>query len=321
MQRPQQEIQGTSVDDKFTLMMQSMQEISKTMQGFNQFQQKSEMAMRDVQNQVSQLANDMNQLKAQATGKLPSQPLNHRENVSAIELRSGKQVEKPAASPEFRERDLEKEMDEAVPKKDDSVTNSNSKPLVSTYVTPPPFPNRFAESKETLDKEIWEIFKKIEVNIPLIETIRQVPRYAKLLKELFTTTLLDLGASISVMPASIYESLNLGPLKSTIIVIQLADRSNVYRKGVVENVLVQVNELIFPVDFYVLDMSDENSSSSTPLLLGRPFMRTARTKIDVFEGTLTMEFDGEVVRFNIFEVMRYPSDVHSCFAVEETDAG
>ncbi|XP_026417480.1 uncharacterized protein LOC113312962 [Papaver somniferum] len=367
MQRPQQETQGTSVDAKFTLMMQSMQEISKTMQGFNQFQQKSEMAMRDVQNQVSQLANDMNQLKAQAAGKLPLQPLNHKETV-VIELRSGKQVEKPTTSSEAHEPDLEKEKDETVPKKTDSV-NSNSKPLVSNYVTPPRFSSRFAKSKkETLDKEIWEIFKKIEVNIPLIKAIRQVPRYAKFLKELctnkhkltgnevisvgdnalaylqkklppklkdpgsfttpctigkkrFTKALLDFGAYISVMSASIYESLNLGPLKSTIIVIQLVDRSNVYPKEVVENVLVQVNELIFPVDFYVLDMSDENSSSSTPLMLGRPFMRNARTKIDVFEGTLTMEFDGEVVRFNSFEVMRYPSDVHSCFVVEETDPG
>ncbi|XP_026459374.1 uncharacterized protein LOC113360037 [Papaver somniferum] len=105
MQRPQQETQGTSVDEKFTLMMQSMQEISKTMQRFNQFQQKSEMAMRDVENQVSQLDNDMNQLKEQVAGKLPSQPLKHRENVNAIELRSGKQLEKPATSPEAHECD------------------------------------------------------------------------------------------------------------------------------------------------------------------------------------------------------------------------
>ena len=42
-------------------------------------------------------------------------------------------------------------------------------------------------------------------------------------------------------------------------------------------------------------------------------MKTTRTKIDVYNGTLTIEFDGEVVRFNIFEAMRYPSDIHSCF--------
>ncbi|XP_026450283.1 uncharacterized protein LOC113350376 [Papaver somniferum] len=368
MQRPQQETQGTSVDDKFTLMMQSMQEISETMQGFNQFQQKSEMAMREVQNQVSQLANDMNQLKAQGSGKLPSQPLNHKENANAIELRSGKQVEKPTSSLVSNEHDLEKEDGEPAPKKADPVTNSNSETRVSTYATPPPFPRRFAKSnKETLYQEIWEIFKKIEVNIPLIEAIRQVPRHAKFLKELcinkhkltgnevmsagenssaylqkklppklkdpssftipctigkisFERALLDLGASINVMPASIYESLKLGPLKNTGIVIQLADRSNTYPKGVIEDVLVQVNQLIFPADFYVLDMMDEDSPSSTPLLLGIPFMRTARTKIEVFKGALTMEFDDEIISFNIFEAMRYPSDVHSCFSIDIIDS-
>ena len=79
---------------------------------------------------------------------------------------------------------------------------------------------------------------------------------------------------------------------------------------------MQVNELVFPADFYVLDMEDEGSSMLTPLLLGRPFMKIARTKIDVYNGTLTMEFDGEVVRFNIFKAMRYPSDVNSCFQID-----
>ena len=74
--------------------------------------------------------------------------------------------------------------------------------------------------------------------------------------------------------------------------------------------------MVFPADFYVLDMEDEASPTPTPLLLGRPFMKTARTKIDVYNGTLTMEFDGEIVRFNIFEAMRYPSDLNACFAID-----
>ncbi|XP_026458867.1 uncharacterized protein LOC113359455 [Papaver somniferum] len=338
MQMPQQETQGTSVDDKFTLMMQGMQEISKLVQGFNQCQQKYEMTMRDVQNKVSQLANDINLLKAQGSGKLPSQPLNHKENVNDIDLRSGKQVKKPATSPKNNGPVLDQEEDETAPNKADLVTNSHSKPLVSTDVTPP-FPNRFAKSnKETLYKEIYEIFKNIQVNIPLLEVIRQVPRYAKFLKELCTNKHKLTGNEVMRVGenATAYLLRKLPPkLKdpggftipctigktSTGVVIELADRSNVYPKGVVEDVLVQVNELVFPVDFYVLDMNDENLSLSTPLLLGRPFMRTSRTKIDVYEGTLTMEFDGEVVRFNIFEAMRYSSDVYSCFAVEEVDAG
>ena len=67
-------------------------------------------------------------------------------------------------------------------------------------------------------------------------------------------------------------------------------------------------------------MEDEMSSNPTPILLGRPFLKTARTKIDVHDGTLTMEFNGEIIRFNIFEAMRYPSDVHSIFNIDIIDS-
>ena len=88
--------------------------------------------------------------------------------------------------------------------------------------------------------------------------------------------MLDLGASINVMPYSIYVSLNLGPLNKTGVVIRLADRSIAYPKGVVEDVLVQVNDLVFPADFYVLDM--ESGDQTTPILLGRPFLRHPRLR-------------------------------------------
>ena len=107
------------------------------------------------------------------------------------------------------------------------------------------------------------------------------------------------------MLLNVYQSLSLGPLKSDNVIIQLADRSNKYPEGYVEDILMQVNNLIFPADFYVFDM-ESNAKTSTPLLLGHLFMRTARTKIDVFEGNLTMEFDGEIIHFNIFDAMRYP---------------
>ncbi|XP_039053552.1 uncharacterized protein LOC120195676 [Hibiscus syriacus] len=131
--------------------------------------------------------------------------------------------------------------------------------------------------------------------------------------------MLDLGASINVMPLSIYSSLNVGPLKETGVIIQLADRSNVYPEGVLDDVLVQVNELIFPTDFYVLDMQEDDYSKSTSILLGRPFLKTARTKIDIDYGTLTMEFDGEIIKFNIYDAMRCPGDVSSVFVMDFID--
>ena len=113
--------------------------------------------------------------------------------------------------------------------------------------------------------------------------------------------MLDLGASINVMPHSAYASLKLGPLKQTRVIIQLADHSNAYPNGVIEDVLVKINNLIFPVDFYVLYIDDSASSAPSPILLGRPFLKTTKTKIDVVKGILTMEFDGETTEFDVFK--------------------
>ena len=64
--------------------------------------------------------------------------------------------------------------------------------------------------------------------------------------------------------------------------IHLANRSVAYPAGFIEDVLVRVGELIFPADFYVLEMEEGFSHGSVPLILDRPFMKIARTKIDVY---------------------------------------
>ena len=123
--------------------------------------------------------------------------------------------------------------------------------------------------------------------------------------------MLDLGASVNVLPYSLFKSIGVGTLSKTGVIIQLADRSLVHPKGVLEDVLVQVDEFVFPADFYVLDMGDDDSPSSSSILLGRPFLKTSKTKIDVYNGTLSMEFDGEVINFNVHEAKKTPFDVQS----------
>ena len=71
---------------------------------------------------------------------------------------------------------------------------------------------------------------------------------------------------------------------------------------------------MFPAVFYVRNMGD--ACYDIPILLGRPFLKIARTKIDVHKGTLTMEFDGEVIKFNIFDAMRFPADVNYVYALD-----
>ncbi|RDY14419.1 hypothetical protein CR513_00525, partial [Mucuna pruriens] len=185
--------------------------------------------------------------------------------------------------------------------------------------------NRFSilTRRSKIDEDLLKLFRKVEINIPLLEEIKQVPKYAMILKDLrvhkrkkikgatemggimltlvkhedasvglqkilpkkcqdlgifavpctidnrtFTDAMLDLGASINVMPASIYKSLNLRDLEPTRIEIQLANRSVVQPLDVLEDVLIQVNKLILPADFYMLDMEDEPSREGSTLILG-----------------------------------------------------
>ncbi|XP_012480905.1 uncharacterized protein LOC105795795 [Gossypium raimondii] len=197
---------------------------------------------------------------------------------------------------------------------------------------PPPFPGRLAkDKKKNEEKEILETVRKVKVNIPLLDAIKQIPRYAKFLKELCTSNrrlignvgikkaMCDLGASVNVMPYSIYKLINAGPLKKTGVIIQLADKSVIYLEGLLEDVLVKVNELVFPADFYIINMEDDNSTNSSDIFLGRPFLSTASAKIDVQSGTLTMEFDGEIVKFNIYEAMSHPNSLSNISSIDIID--
>ncbi|RDX98628.1 hypothetical protein CR513_18417, partial [Mucuna pruriens] len=171
--------------------------------------------------------------------------------------------------------------------------------LQHNKTVPLPFPTRtISTRKPESHEELLKMLRKVEINIPLLDVIKQIPKYAKFLKELCVHKRKKMKG------------------KPTRMTIQLANRSVVQPLGVLEDVLVQVNELIFPADFYVLDMEDETSGKGSTLILGRSFLMTARTKIDVHTGTLSMEFGDTLVQFNIFEAMKHPTEDHSLFGID-----
>nr|XP_008349476.2 uncharacterized protein LOC103412721 [Malus domestica] len=98
---------------------------------------------------------------------------------------------------------------------------------------------------------------------------------------LFEKALCDLGSSINLLPLSVAKTIGIGEIKPTTVSLQMADRSIAYPEGIIEDVLVKVDKLIFPADFLVLDMEEDYE---TQLILGRPFLITARTLIDVEQG-------------------------------------
>ncbi|GJU05453.1 reverse transcriptase domain-containing protein [Tanacetum coccineum] len=101
-----------------------------------------------------------------------------------------------------------------------------------------------------------------------------------------------LGASITLMPLSIWKKLGLPGLNDTKMVLELADRTISKPTGVAENVFVKVGKFYFPTDFVVLDFI---ADPRVPLILGRPFLKTARALIDVYEGEIILRNDDQTL--------------------------
>ncbi|KAF5451909.1 hypothetical protein F2P56_026965 [Juglans regia] len=196
----------------------------------------------------------------------------------------------------------------------------------SIYDLPIPFPQRLKKNKiDNQFSKFLSIFKQLHINIPLIEALERMPKYAKFLKDIlsnkqkleehmivmlteesstilqkklppklkdpgsftipctignsyFDKVLCDLGASINLMPLSVFRKLGVGEVNPTTIFLQLADRSIKYPRGLIEDVLVKVDKFIFPADFIVLDIKEDKV---IPLILGNPFLAMRRTLIDV----------------------------------------
>nr|GEW94739.1 reverse transcriptase domain-containing protein [Tanacetum cinerariifolium] len=116
--------------------------------------------------------------------------------------------------------------------------------------------------------------------------------------------LANLGASINLMPLSIWKKLSLPELTPTRMTLELADRSITHPKGVVEDVFVKVGKFYFPTNFVVVDFE---ADPRVPLILRRSFLRTGRALIDVYGEEITLRVNDESITFNLNQTMRCSS--------------
>ena len=236
-----------------------------------------------------------------------------------------------------------------------------------SHIPPAPYPHRLrAPKKVNNHSEIYELFKQVKLNIPLLDAIKQIPSYAKFLKDLCTVkrklgvnkeafmteqstlirnnlppkykdlgsptisivvgnsklehALVDLGASVNLLPYSVYVDLGLGELEPTNITVQLADRSVKIPRGIVKDVLVQVDKFCFPVDFVVLDTQPVvNQGTQFLVILGRPFLATANAIIHCRGGLMTLSFGNMTVNLNIFNVIKGMGDEEDVCEVNMVD--
>ena len=129
----------------------------------------------------------------------------------------------------------------------------------------------------------------------------------------FKKALCDLSAIINLMSYLVLQRLSLGELTPTAITLQMVDRSMTQPEGVLEDVLVKVGKFVFPIDFVVMKMEED---TQVPLLLGKPFLETGATLIDVKKGELTLRVGNEVVHFNLNKSLtQSDADEENCMAV------
>nr|XP_027083430.1 uncharacterized protein LOC113705711 [Coffea arabica] len=168
---PQFPQSGSSTEEMLKQMMTTMA----------QNQQRTE----DIRNQIGQIATRINRLESQNQGKLPSQPELNPKNVSAMTLRSGKEIQGP--EPVIPKDEDEEKIENELEREDSNGADPKVllDPIITVKTNPPPFPSRLEKSKkQDKEKEILEVFHKVEINIPLLDAIKQVPKYAKFLRDL-----------------------------------------------------------------------------------------------------------------------------------------
>ncbi|XLT87226.1 hypothetical protein HN873_008979 [Arachis hypogaea] len=330
--------------------------------------------------QLGSAPNSSNQ-PSSTTGIL-SQPLpNPKGGINAITLRSGttlqeRNQEEPS-SPEYasaeevveiedveEEEDIQDIAEEEIAQPQEEVPKSAG---TTGTTIPIPFPQlaRKPRKQPEPDPKMVEIFKKVEVTVPLFGVIQQVPKYAKFLKDLcihkdkineletiplgssisalmgglpekcsdpcpcvvsctiggvvIYDCMCNLGACVSIMPLSIYDVLRLPPLKRSVARFVLVDKSIITVAGVAEDVLVNIKGLIFPTDFYILEMPHNDSDKPSSILLGRPFLKTSKFKLDAFSGTYSFEIDGRIVILNLNRVIDNPPEDRSIFQCDVID--
>ncbi|GKC43057.1 reverse transcriptase domain-containing protein, partial [Tanacetum coccineum] len=118
--------------------------------------------------------------------------------------------------------------------------------------------------------------------------------------------LADLGASINLMPFSIWKELSLPALTKTRMILELADRTISTPTGIAEDVFVKVGTFFFPADFVVVDYF---ADPRVPLILGRPFLRTACTLIDVHSEQITLRHDDQSVTFKVGDTKTFSYNI------------
>nr|GFA42527.1 hypothetical protein [Tanacetum cinerariifolium] len=239
----------------------------------------------------SKMINFMQSFKnnqASSSITLPSNTIpNPRSKAKAITTRSGISYKGPSIPPPGVEQQEATE-----------VTKDTELPSTKD-IQPSLAKEKLREKDDILAAKFMEIFHDLHFKLSFTDALKLPEKLGDPGRFLIPCdfsefdnclALADLGASINLMPLSIWKKLRLPTLNGTKMVLELANRTISKPTGVAENVFVKVGKFYFPVDFVVLDFI---ADPRVPLILGRPFLSTAHAIIDVYEGAIILRHDDQ----------------------------
>ncbi|KAJ0623954.1 putative retrotransposon gag domain, aspartic peptidase domain superfamily [Helianthus annuus] len=374
---------GNEVMDMLRAMQQDMQKRNQLDEVQMQKDEVRDKSIQSLTTQMGQLATDVAELKKNK-GQLPSDtkvnPSHGSSRVAknlwlichwvwsrgVVEDVTGNESDDDVAPVTPKESNVNKPgLGES--KKSEKVEGESSQvPFPSALLDPGR--KNFIASRGPQKEELWDMFKQVKINLPLLDAIKQVPAYAKFLKELCTQkrqqkkkmpkrvdltgqvcavlngelppklkdpgtpliniqvgnfqmakALLDLGAGVSILPGGLYDQYDFGPLARVETTVVLADLSHKLPRGMVQNVIVKIDEFYYPIDFLVLDYSSADPKQQQNVILGRPFLSTAHAVIDCRFGTVDMTFGNRKIRLNVFTNNANDVGVDECFMADLVD--
>ncbi|XP_062103791.1 uncharacterized protein LOC133814903 [Humulus lupulus] len=266
----------------------------------------------------SSILEEPNELRKIPQGTLPSDTENPgrdgKDHCKAVTLRSGKNLElnednpKSKSKPTSIQSNVEKE-ERVVSSKMSNVDpeaifvaipqqNAIEKPMRA----PPPFPQRFQKQQQDSQfQRFLDVLKQLHISIPLVEALEQMPNYVKFLKDILT------------------KKRRLGEFE----MISLTEGCSAILKNKISPKLKDPGSFTIPisiggreVDFIILYYEDDRD---VPIILGRPFLATKRTLIDVEKGELIIRAQDEQDTFKVFNPIRSPNEVESCLAISASN--